>query len=368
VRRASEAEKARLAETFTDLCRIPSPSWGEAACAEHVTGVLRSMALAVESDEAGNLVARIPGRSDRTILLCAHLDTVPPLAAIEPVLVEDGWENANDGILGADNKAAVATIIEVARRCSVEGSPVGLELVFTVAEEVGLEGAKRFDASRLRSEFGYVFDHATPIGEVVVASPTLYRIEAEFHGKAAHAGLRPEEGHSAILAAAHAASHMPHGRVDAQTTANLGYFHGGVESTNVVAERARVLAEVRSVDPDRAEEVLAAVIDAMQDGASHAECDVDVITAKQVIGYRQKPSAPVVMAAEAALRACGYEARRITTAGASDANVFEAAGLPCVNVANGTERNHEPTERVSVSALEGMLDVTLTLLEEAAAA
>jgi tripeptide aminopeptidase len=213
-----------------------------------------------------------------------------------------------------------------------------------------------------------VFDHATPIGEVVVASPTLYRIEAEFHGKAAHAGLRPEEGHSAILAAAYAASHMPHGRVDAQTTANLGYFHGGVESTNVVAERARVLAEVRSVDPDRAEEVLAAVIDAMQDGASHAECDVDVITAKQVIGYRQKPSAPVVMAAEAALRACGYEARRITTAGASDANVFEAAGLPCVNVANGTERNHEPTERVSVSALEGMLDVTLTLLEEAAAA
>jgi tripeptide aminopeptidase len=368
VRRASEAEKARLSGTFTDLCRIPSPSWGEAACAEHVTGVLRSMALAVESDEAGNLVARIPGRSERTILLCAHLDTVPPLAAIEPVLVEDGWENANDGILGADNKAAVATILEVARRCSIEGSPVGLELVFTVAEEVGLEGAKRFDASRLRSEFGYVFDHATPIGEVVVASPTLYRIEAEFHGKAAHAGLRPEEGHSAILAAAYAASHMPHGRVDAQTTANLGYFHGGVESTNVVAERARLLAEVRSIDPDRAEEVLAAVIDALHDGASHAECDVDVITEKQVIGYRQKSSAPAVLAAEAALRACGYEPRRITTAGASDANVFEAAGLPCVNVANGTQHNHEPTERVSVSALEGMLDVTLALLEEAAVA
>jgi tripeptide aminopeptidase len=375
VRHASEAEKARLAGTFADLCRIPSPSWQEAACADHVAGALRSMGLTVEADEAGNLLTRIPfppttpnGRSDRTILLCAHLDTVPPLAAIEPVLVEDGWENANDGILGADNKAAVATILEVARRCSVEGSPVGLELVFTVAEEVGLEGAKRFDASRLRSEFGYVFDHATPIGEVVVASPTLYRIEAEFHGKAAHAGLRPEEGRSAILAAAYAASHMPHGRVDAQTTANLGYFHGGVESTNVVAERARLLAEVRSVDPDRDEEVLAAVIDAMHDGASHAECDVDVITEKQVIGYRQKSSAPAVLAAEAALRACGYEPRRITTAGASDANVFEAAGLSCVNVANGTQHNHEPTERVSVSALEGMLDVTLVLLEEAAAA
>jgi tripeptide aminopeptidase len=284
------------------------------------------------------------------------------------VLVEDGWENANDGILGADNKSAVATILEVARRCSVEGSPVGLELVFTVAEEVGLQGAKRFDASRLRSEFGYVFDHATPIGEVVTSSPTLYRIEAEFRGKAAHAGLRPEEGRSAILAAAHAATRMPHGRIDGQTTANLGYFHGGVESTNVVAERARLFAEVRSVDADRADEVLARMIDALQDGAAHGECDVDVVTEKQVVGYRQRPSSPAVVAAEAALRACGYEPRRIATGGASDANVFEAAGVPCVNVANGTEHNHEPTERVSVSALEGMLDVTFALLDEAAAA
>jgi tripeptide aminopeptidase len=329
---------------------------------------MRAMGLEAEADDAGNLLARIPPHGDgRTVLLCAHLDTVEPVAPIEPVLVDDGWENAHDGILGADNKAAVATILEVARRCRVEGAPVGLELLFTVAEEVGLQGAKRFDRSRLRSEFGYVFDHATPIGEVVVSSPTLYRIEAEFHGKAAHAGLRPEEGRSAILAAAHAVTAMPHGRIDPQTTANVGYLHGGVESTNVVAERARLFAEVRSVDPDRAEEVLSGVIDALHDGAAQGECDVDVITEKQVTGYRQRPSAPAVAAAEAALRACGYEPRRIATGGASDANVFTAAGLPCVNVANGTQHNHEPTERVSVAALESMLDVTLALLDEAAA-
>jgi tripeptide aminopeptidase len=368
VRPPSEAEKARLAETFTELCRIPSPSWEEAACAERVTAELRGMGLAVEADDSGNLLARVRGRGDRTVLLCAHLDTVAVHAPIDPVLIDDGWENANDGILGADNKAAVAMILEMARRCAVEGSPVGLELLFTVAEEVGLQGAKRFDAGRLQSEFGYVFDHATPIGEVVTASPTLYRIEAEFHGKSAHAGLRPEEGRSAILAAAHAAAKMPHGRIDAQTTANLGYLHGGVESTNVVPERARVLAEVRSVDPDKAEEVLAGVIDALHDGASHGECDVDVITEKQVIGYRQRPSLPAVIAAEGALRAHGYEPRRIATGGASDANVFEAAGIPCVNVANGTEHNHEPTERVSVAALDSMLAVGFTLLEEAAAA
>ena len=178
MRPASEAEKARQAETFTALCRILSPSWEEAACAERVVAELRGMGLEVESDEAGNLLARVKGRSERTILLCAHLDTVPPAAPVEPVLVDDGWENANDGILGADNKSAVAMILEVARRCSVEGSPVGLELLFTVAEEVGLQGAKRFDTGKLRSEFGYVFDHATPIGEIVTASPTLYRVEA----------------------------------------------------------------------------------------------------------------------------------------------------------------------------------------------
>src|SRR3954454_5198142 len=326
------------------------------------------MGLEVEEDAAGNLLARLRGRGERIILLCAHLDTVPVAAPIEPVLVDGGWENEHDGILGAENKAAVAVLLELARRCSVEGSPVGLELLFTTGEEVGLLGAKAFDAHKLRADFGYVFDHATPIGEIVTASPTLYRIEAEFHGKSAHAGLRPETGRSAILAAAHAAGHMPHGRIDTQTTANLGYFHGGVESTNVVPERARLLAEVRSVDPEKAEQALAGMIDALHDGASHGECDVDVTTSKQVIGYRQNPSSPAVTAAEAALRAHGYEPRRITTGGASDANVFEAAGIPCVNVANGTENNHEPTERVSAYALNSMLDIAFTLLDEAAAA
>ena len=185
--------------------------------------------------------ARIPGRSERSILLCAHLDTVTQNAPIEPVVVDGGWENANDGILGADNKAAVAVILEVARRATVEGSPVGIELLFTVAEENGLLGAAHFDAGRLRSDFGYVFDHATPIGEVVTASPSYFRVGAEFHGRAAHAGIRPEEGRSAILAAALAIAAMPLGRIDDETTANVGSVSGGVGSTNVVA-RARAAA------------------------------------------------------------------------------------------------------------------------------
>jgi tripeptide aminopeptidase len=383
VRPASEAERARLNETFAELCRISSPFGSERAIADDVTARLRAMGLDVSEDDAagpaqagaGNLLARIAPRGsaagrpggERWILLCAHLDTVEQTAPIDPVVVDGGWENANDGILGADNKAAVAVILEVARRATVEGTPVGIELLFTVAEENGLLGAAHFDASRLRSEFGYVLDHATPIGEVVTASPTYYRVGAEFHGRAAHAGIRPEEGRSAILAAALAIAAMPAGRIDAETTANVGSVTGGVGSTNVVAERARLLAEARSIDPEKAETTVARMIDAITDGAATAECDVDITTKRLFSGYRQRPSSPAVVAAEGALRACGYEPRRIATGGGSDANALELAGFPCVNLANGTERNHEPTERVSVAALEGMLDVVLALLDESAA-
>ena len=375
-RPASEAERARLGETFAELCRIPSPFGHERACAERVAAELRGMGLEVEEDaaageagaECGNLLARVRGRSDRSILLCAHLDTVEQTAPIDPVIVDGGWENANDGILGADNKAAVAVILETARRASIEGSPVGLELLFTVSEENALAGAKAFDAGMLRSQFGYVFDHASPIGEVVLASPTYFRIAAEFHGRAAHAGIRPEDGRSAILAAAHAIAAMPTGRLDAETTANVGSIAGGVGSTNVVPERCRLLAEARSLDPVRVEAVVAQMVDALHDGASAAECDVDVTAEKLFEGYRTRPSAPAVAAAEAALRATGYEPKRIVTGGGSDANALAVSGFECVNLANGTERNHEPTERVSVAALDGMLDVCLALLDTAAEA
>jgi tripeptide aminopeptidase len=368
VRLASEAEKARLAELFAALCRIPSPSGHEQECSDRVVAELRGMGVTAEADETGNLLAHIPGRSDRTVLLCAHMDTVEPTAPIEPVLVDGGWENEHDGILGADNKAALAVMLEVARRVSIEGSPVGLVLLFTVAEEDSLAGAKAFDASRLRAGFGYVFDHATPIGEIVTASPTAYRIDADFHGKAAHAGMRPEDGRSAVLAAARAIAAMPLGRIDAETTANVGSVHGGVGTTNVVPERCRIAAEARSLDATRVETVVSGIIDALYDGAAQSECDVDVVSEKTFPGYRVRSSAPELIAAEAALSACGYEPRRISTGGGSDANALQDAGFPCICLANGTERNHEPTERVSEVALNGMLDVALTLLAEAARA
>ena len=372
--RATEAERHRLNQLFEELCRIPSPFGRERPCAERVAAELEGLGLDVEEDDAGrttdaecgNLLARLAGDGGRTLLLCAHMDTVVPQAPIEPQVVDGGWVNAHEGILGADNKAALAVMLEVARRCATASAPVGLELLFTVSEENALVGAKAFDVGRLRSDFGYVFDHATAIGEIVLASPTYYRIDADIRGTAAHAGIRPEAGRSAIAAAARGIAAMRLGRIDEETTANVGRIEGGSVSTNVVPERCRVEAETRSLDDAKVEAMVSEMVDHLQDAANAAECDLDVRVEKKFQGYRTRPGAPAVRAAEVALRACGYEPRRIVTGGGSDANAFEAAGLSCVNLANGTERNHEPGERVSVAALEGMLDVALALLDAAA--
>jgi tripeptide aminopeptidase len=284
------------------------------------------------------------------------------------VITRGGWENANDGILGADNKAAVAVALELARRLAADaGRPeVGIELLFTVSEETGLWGAKEFDVGRLRSGLGYVFDHASPIGEIVLASPTHQRIVAEVHGRAAHAGIRPEVGRSAIAAAARAIAAMRLGRLDPETTANVGTISGGT-STNVVPERCRVEAETRSLDENRAQEAVTEMIDHLEEAANASECDLDIEVQRMFNGYRTKPRAAQVVLAERALMACGYEPRHIVSGGGSDANAFAAVGFPCTNLANGTEHNHEPGERVSIEALEGMLEVAIALVGEAAA-
>jgi tripeptide aminopeptidase len=399
---ARKAERRALNDTFVELCRIESPSGRERACAEFVSAELRALGVEVHEDDAGarvgadcgNLLARIPARvepqlggvDDRgvgagpspqerapagarpSVLLCAHLDTVPLQAPVEPVLVEDGWQNANEGILGADNKAAVAVALALARHIRREGSAVDVELLFTVCEERALAGARAFDVSRLRSDFGYVFDHASPIGEVILASPTHFRVEVSLRGAAAHSGVRPQEGRSAILAAAHAIASMRLGRLEEDTTVNVGTISGG-SAMNVVPERCTFEAEVRSLSEERAETVLGEVIDRIHEAANlpECDCDVDIDVQRTFSGYRTVASTPAVSAAEAALRACGHEPVRVASGGASDANALLAAGFTVVNLANGTERNHEPGERVSVAALEGMFDVALALLEAVAA-
>jgi tripeptide aminopeptidase len=363
----------RLHETFARLCEIRSPTGEEREVADTILAELSALGLEVSEDDAagraeagaGNILARLPGRSDRWVLFCAHLDTVPHEGGIEVVNDEGVFRSRGDTILGADNKAAVAVFMELVTRHAAEPPSVGIELLLTVAEEQGLRGAKAFGVDALRSEVGFVLDHATPIGEVFIASPTQQQVIADFEGVEAHAGIRPEEGSSAIAAAAAAIARMQLGRLDEETTANVGVIAGGT-SGNVVPGHCRVTAEARSLDSERAAEVAGSLTEACAWGATEHGCDVDVRVQELFRGYRLPPASRPLALAEAGLRRVGVEPRRTTTGGGSDANALIAAGFDCVLLANGTTDNHTPQESVPARNLDTMLEVCEAIVVEAA--
>jgi tripeptide aminopeptidase len=342
--------------------------------ADAVTSELRELGLEVTEDGsaeaagagAGNLLARLPGQSERWIMFSGHLDTVPHEGEVDLVLEDGVYRSAGETILGADNKAAVAVLLELAVSRASDPPPVGIELLLTVAEEKALRGANAFDVSALRSDVGFVLDHASPIGEVITASPSYQRLDAEFSGTEAHAGIRPEQGHSAIAAAAAAIAAMELGRLDPETTANVGVIAGGT-SANVVPGACRIEAEARSIHPDRAADVAGQMSEACAWAASEHGCDVDLRISELFRGYRLAPSSPALALAEEGLRRCGVEPTRVSTGGGSDANALRAQGLDCVLLANGTEANHTNEESVPAANLDAMLEVCEAILREAGA-
>jgi tripeptide aminopeptidase len=362
-----------MLDRFARLCEVSSPTGAERAVADAVLAELRDLGVEVEEDRAaepacagaGNLIARVPGERDAWVMFAAHLDTVPHDGQIEVVLDQGVYRSRGPTILGADNKAAVTILVELAARYAEAKPPIGLELVFTVAEEDGLRGAKELDLGRLRSQIGFVLDHASPIGEVITAAPTYERLAAEFEGTEAHSGIRPEDGRSAIAAAAAAIARMELGRLDDETTANVGVIAGGTAS-NVVAGRCRIQGEARSLDDERASKTISAMVDACTWAASEHECDVDVEVTEMFRGYRLPSKAQSVTIARTALERRGVEPREAATGGGSDANAFNAAGFETVLLANGTEANHTPEESVAAERIVQMLGICEAIVDEAA--
>jgi tripeptide aminopeptidase len=368
-----------LLDLFLELCAIPSPSGQERAVADRVRNCLEEMGLDVDEDDAaeeldgtaGNLYCRLPAMDGDgiPIFLCAHTDTVPPEAAIEPVVGEDGAvRNAAGTILGSDNKAAVVVMLEAVRRMLRENRPhSGVELVFTPQEEVSLRGAAAFDHTRLHARTGYVYDQGAAIGEIVLGSPHGRLLDFRFHGRAAHAGMAPEDGRSAIAAAGRAIADFRLGRIDEETSANVGVITGGT-ARNVVPERCSFVAEVRSHDERKANDLVREMLETAAFAASLAECEVESEVRPSFPGYRFRESDPPVVLAAQALREAGFEPSYALSGGGADANVFNARGLSCVNLANGMMEIHTPDEHIAVADLDAMVDVTLALVEAARAA
>lgn len=362
-------------DLFLELAAISSPPGGERPVADAVLRYLRELGLHATEDDAaaridagcGNLLSRVDptGVDGVPIFLCAHLDTVEPQGPISPV-VEDGVvRNAAGTILGADNKAAVAAMLVAAARIVREGRlHAGVELLFTPKEEVGLLGAKAFDHTRLRARVGYVYDQASPIGGIVLGAPTQRSLRVRFHGRAAHSGMAPEEGRSAIVAAAKAIADLRLGRIDDETTTNVGLIAGGI-ARNIVPEWCSFEAEVRSHDDGKVAELVKEMLETIAFAASLAECEVETELEDSYHGYRfRRDDLPVRLAA-AALERTGIQPSLGLTGGGADANVFNERGLACANLANGMVAIHTPDEHIAVDDLERMVDVTLALVDAA---
>jgi tripeptide aminopeptidase len=365
---------SEVVDLFTELAALPSPPGDERAVADVVIGYLRDLGLSVDEDDAGpkvgsnigNVYCRLEGTDGGSpIFLCAHLDTVPPEGPIEPVIEDGVVRNAAGTILGADNKSAVAAMLEGARRVLAENRPHGgIELLFTPKEEVGLLGAAAFDLARLQARLGYVYDQAAPIGEVILGAPFSRAMQVRFHGRAAHSGMYPEEGRSAVVAAARAISDLRLGRVDEETTANVGVIQGGTAG-NIIPEWCTLDAEARSHDERKLDELVQEMVDAFSFAAGLEDCEVETKVSKSYKGYRFKSEDQVVRIAHAALERSGYTPTYGLSGGAADANVFNEHGLACLNLANGMQDIHTPDERITVDDLEGMVEVTLALVEAA---
>jgi tripeptide aminopeptidase len=363
-------------DLFLELARLRTPPGEERAAADVVSRYLRDLALDVHEDGAGavvggdtgNLLARLPatdGAGGVPIVLCAHLDTVPPEGSIEPVLEDGVVRNAAGTILGADNKSAVASMLVAAATILRENRPhAGIELLFTPKEEVGLLGAFAFDHTRLEAKLGYVYDQAAPVGQVILGAPTQRSLQVRYHGRPAHAGMVPEEGRSAIAAAARAIADLRLGRLDEQTTANVGTIAGGT-ARNIVPEWCSFEAEARSHDERVLADLVQEMLDSITFAAQATDCEVETRIEENYKGYRFRRDDVPVRLVDAALRRVGVEPSYALTGGGADANVFNARGLPCVNVANGMAEIHTPDEHVAVVDLDRMVDVTLALVEEA---
>jgi tripeptide aminopeptidase len=362
-------------DLFLELAAIPSPPGEERGVADVLLRYLRGLGLEPDEDDcgprigstAGNVYARIEPTAEGTpVFLCAHMDTVPPDGNLEPV-VEDGVvRNAGGTILGGDNKAAITAMLEGVRRVLVENLPhAGIELVFTPKEEVGLVGANAFDHDRLRAQVGYVYDQEGAMGEVVLGAPWSRALEVRFHGRSAHAGMAPEEGRSAIQAAAKAIADLRLGRVDELTTSNVGTISGGTAG-NVIPEWCTFLAEARCHDEAKLGDFVQEMLDAFSFAATETDCEVETTMRKSYDGYRLKRDEPAVVLAAAAFTRCGFEPRYGLSGGGADANVFNERGRRCVNLSHGVFGFHTPDERVAVADLDAMVDVTVALVGLAA--
>jgi tripeptide aminopeptidase len=343
------ADRERLLQTFLDLVRIDSPTGEESAMAEEAGRRLAVLDAVVRQDAYGNVIARI-GTGGEPLLLSAHLDTVEPGRGIRPVIDGDTIRTDGTTVLGGDPKAGVAAILEALMALRAAGTahrPV--EVVLTRGEESGLLGSRNLDYGMLTARQGVVLDGEGAVSEITNEAPAQFLIDVDITGRAAHAGVEPEKGIPAIAIAAEMIVELPQGRIDRETTANIGLITGG-SARNAVPEQCSFRGEFRSRNPQRLMELkqevelhLASVI------ARHPHAGVRARVDKVFDGYRLAPNHPVIALCTRALERLGMQPRLLPSGGATDANIFAGHGIEAAVLGMGGSNFHTTREDLSIT-------------------
>ena len=367
---------SRLVEEFLELVQIDSETKHEEVIAPILVEKLEDMGFDVYQDDAhtrnghgaGNIIATLKGdESIEPIYFTVHMDTVVPGKGIQPQIKEDGYIYS-DGttILGADDKAGMAAIFEMARRIKEKNLKHGtIQYIITAGEESGLVGAKELDPSKIIAKYGFAVDSDGKVGGIVVAAPFQAKVNVKVFGKTAHAGVAPEKGISAITVAAKAVAQMKLGRLDEETTANIGRFEGG-KATNIVCDEVTIFAEARSIDEAKLNAQTAHMKETFERVAAEYGARAEVEVTLSYPGFRVTENDKVVQVAQAAAKAIGREPQLGISGGGSDANVIAGFGIPTVNLSVGYEEIHTTNERMPVEELEKLADLLEEIINQTA--
>jgi len=344
----------RLRRTFLDLVAFNSPHPHEREVNCYCAEALREAGFICQTDAAGNLIAQKGGAVAPAprIFYSAHTDTVQPTEGLV-VREEDGvFRTSGNTILGADDKAAVAALLEAVRVLDERAIPHGdLQVIFSVGEEIGLVGAKALAPEVVAGSIGFVFDASGATGAIITSAPTHDVLDVHVIGRAAHAGFSPESGVSAIQIASRAIDSMRLGRIDPETTANAGTIRGGC-ANNVVAEETWLTLEARSRNPETLDAQIRHMRECFEEAARHFGGQVEIAYEREYAGYTWSlDDLPVRLAAEAWRRCAGAEPLCRPHGGGSDANVFNARGIPAVVLSCGYRDAHTVNEHVALSEM-----------------
>lgn len=366
----------RVIGQFVELVQIDSETKHERQIADYLKNKFSELGLEVIEDAsqaetghgAGNLIATLKATEGVTVdpfLFTCHMDTVTPGKGIKPVIGEDGWIRS-DGttILGADDKAGIAVLLETIQTINDQQLPHGeIQFVISVGEESSLRGARALESKYVRAKYGFAIDTNGEVGTICVGAPTQAKVEIEIFGKAAHAGVNPEDGISAIQVAGKAIARMNLGRLDHETTANIGKFEGG-GATNIVPDHAKLYGEARSMSQAKVDKQLLEMKEALESVCQTFGARGEFHSEVLYQAFHISDDEPVLKLARNAAAALNLSGKTFVSGGGSDANIFNSLGIPTVNLAIGYEDIHTTKERIKKDDIIKTTELVLEIIRQ----